>query len=91
MLPKFYVSEDWDFNSGNVDIYFDDDLSPELFKHVCSEIERLAPKLPKDERTSYHLERLVGGIFSNTAVKGKLLRNPESKQWVLAGMMRWQR
>ncbi|KKK76182.1 hypothetical protein LCGC14_2866230 [marine sediment metagenome] len=90
MLPRFFLSEDWDLTSGNVDIHFQDIISQELYDHVESEIKRITPKLDKEERTTYHLEQIIGGIFSNAAVKGKLKKDPDN-QWVLAGMQRCQK
>ena len=91
MLPRFFVSEDWDPTTGNVDIYFDDRISQELMTHVKEELQKMLPKVPKDERTPYHLERMVGGIFSNAAVNGKLKKDSIHNHWTLSGLMTCQR
>lgn len=91
MLPRFHVQEDWN-SGGDVTVYFEDPVSPELHNHVYSELARILPTLEKPERTLFHLERIIGSIFSQAAVSKRLIRKSSGRQsyWTM-GQMKWQK
>lgn len=62
--PRFDIVESWD-NSGDVHIMFYDSVTPALKEHMNNELIKMIPYLSKEERSPYHLEILVNGIFSN--------------------------
>ena len=80
MLPRFKVYEVWG-SDGDVQVSFEDSMTSDLHDRVQSEIESKAEALDEDERTIYHLERVVGGIFSTMAVGGRL--GKRNGQWTI--------
>ena len=81
LVPRFRAEESWDGN-GDVDIWFQDGTSQDLRDRVCSELNEMIPRLHKYAKSVYHVERLVGHIFSNMSRMGNLQVNKNTKQWV---------
>jgi hypothetical protein len=79
--PRFRVEENWD-ESGDVDIYFDEATSDDLRERVANELRYFVPQLRTEERTLYHLERIVGGIFDKMSNNGNLM--VRNRRWVWA-------
>lgn len=79
--PKFRLEEAWD-DSGDVDIYFNEPTSNDLRERIGSELKYFVPQLQEDERTIYHLEKIVGGIFDKMSKNGNLI--VRNKRWVWA-------
>ncbi|KKL94011.1 hypothetical protein LCGC14_1868970 [marine sediment metagenome] len=79
--PKFRLEEAWD-DSGDVDIYFDEPTSDDLRERVGNELRYFVPQLKTEERSIYHLEKIVGGIFDKMSKSGNLM--VRNKRWVWA-------
>ena len=79
--PRFRLEESWD-ESGDVELYFWDPTSDDLRERVGRELSYFVPQLRAEERTLYHLEKIIGGIFTKMSNSGNLRRN--SKRWVWA-------
>jgi len=79
MLPKFRIDRVW--GSEDIDVFFEDNITPALYDRVKSELRGKIRKLSRDERTIYHLERVVNGVFSTIAVKGNLGKRKDG--WTL--------
>lgn len=49
-IPRFVVEEDW-CGSGNVTIYFDDEIDLALHNYFAIELEKVVSKIPMKDRT----------------------------------------
>ena len=81
--PRFTVVEDWG-DSGDVTVYFDEAVSPDLRDRVGRELSYMIPDMPEYQRNIYHVEGLVNNIFARMTLKGNLRLSHNRKQWVWA-------
>lgn len=81
LIPRFRAEESWD-DSGNVDIWFQDNTSQDLIDRVCSELNEMIPRLHKHAKSIYHVEKLVDHILLNMCKTSNLRRNTKTNQWV---------
>lgn len=84
VLPRFRVDESWD-NTGDVTVQFEDRIEQDLCDRVGVELEERLSFLHEDERSLYHVEHVVTGIFSSMAVNGKLGRKENKWTFVEEG------
>lgn len=79
--PRFYVTESWD-NSGDVDVWFDDDTSQDLRNRVGQELNEMIPRLHPYAKSVYHVEALVDYIFYNMLCQGHLQKGSGTDHWI---------
>ena len=80
LTPRYKVEEDWN-NTGDVTVYFYD-ATQRLSDQVDRELRQFVPQLSKEQRTIYHLETIMDGIFVKMYSSGKIKFN--NKRWQLA-------
>lgn len=81
--PRFKVVEEWD-NSGNVSVYFEDQVSKDLQDRLDRELTEIIVGFSDYQKTIYHLEGAVNYVFAKMLAQGNLRLNSERMQWVWA-------
>lgn len=83
LTPRIHAVESW-CGSGDIDIWFLDNTSPDLRDRVSRELNELIPTLHEHARSIYHVEELVDHILLNMRKSSNLRINQKTKQWVWA-------
>lgn len=80
-MPKFIAQESWD-NSGDIDVWFMEDMTADLKDRVNRELDDLVGRLPDGAKSVYHVEELVKYIFVSMNKKGNLRLRNNRWSWV---------
>ncbi len=81
LMPRFMAQESWD-NSGNIEIWFIDNMTQDLKDKVNSELTSIIDSTPNDEKSIYHIEILIKSIFKRMYENGNLRISEKHKRWV---------
>lgn len=81
-IPEYRAEESWD-QSGDVDIWFEDNTSSSVREAVKNELPKALWGLGEDQRTVYHVESAIDSIFYRMKNEGKLIVN--NNVWVVKG------
>ena len=76
MIPRYYITESL---NGNVDICFDEVITKKFNKIVFEKIKEKITKLEKNERSLYHLEKIVNDVLFRLEKDGKIVKNKNNE------------